>query len=263
MVSRRTVVLGLATLAALPARAQGQTLRIGVEGKYPPFNELGADGKLKGLDIDIARALCERLKADCRFVVRNWDSLQDSVIGKNNLLGTEYDAIISSMSITPSRRQTADFTQKYYQSPARFMKLKSTRIEATKAGLTGRRIGVQKGTTHDSFVSATFGTSAEIERFATLPAAVDALLKGKIDALMADTMALYGSALKGKDAKKLELFGPSFTDSGFFGYGAGIPVKKGNTALRDQLDRALTQIRADGTHEAILKRYFDFDLYGQ
>ena len=200
----------LSWLPGHAAAAEPATLRVGVEGAYPPFSSLGTDGKLKGFDIDIAQAVCERLKVQCAFVQ------------------TEFDAIVASMSITSGRLKAVDFSDKYYNTPTRFVVRSDSRLEVSPEGLKGRKVGVQRTTIQDRFATATFKAS-EIVRY----------------------------------AKQDEVFrGPVYDDPAFFGTGAGIAVRKGDTALRDKINAALAAIRADGSYKKLNDRYFDFDVYG-
>ncbi len=85
----------------------GEVLRIGVEAAYPPFSSKEPDGTLKGFDIDIALALCEKMGRECELVEQGWDSIIPA------LLVGKYDAIVASMSITKERLKRVDFTKKY------------------------------------------------------------------------------------------------------------------------------------------------------
>ncbi|PJN95790.1 hypothetical protein CNY89_06435 [Amaricoccus sp. HAR-UPW-R2A-40] len=101
----------LVGLAAAPALA----LDVCVEGAYPPFSEVTADGTIKGFDIDIAGALCDRLGEACVFKLTRWERMIPA------LNGDVCDAIVASMSDTDARRRLIDFTQPYYRSPVRFI----------------------------------------------------------------------------------------------------------------------------------------------
>ena len=118
-------------------------IRIGVEGAYPPFSEETSSGDLVGFDIDIAKALC----AECPLVKQDWDGIIPA------LLARKYDAIIALMSITEERKKKVDFTNKYYNTPARFVLAKGSAMEFTEAGMAGKRVGVQRGTTHNNYIT--------------------------------------------------------------------------------------------------------------
>src|SRR5439155_1757933 len=147
-----TLILAAAglALAAGSAAADGMTVRIATEGAYPPFNLVDKDGKLQGFDVDIANALCEHMNAKCTIVAQDWDGIIPGLLAK------KYDAIIASMSITDERKKKVNFTDKYYNTRARFVGKNGAGIEITPAGLKGKRVGVQRATIHENFVRATF-----------------------------------------------------------------------------------------------------------
>ena len=123
-------------------------LQIAVEGEYPPFNTTDKKGRLVGFDVDIANALCKSINASCVLVKQRWDRMiPDLVAGK-------YDLVVSSMSITAERRQKIDFTDPYYQSPAKFVAKKGTDLTISPAGLKGQRIGVQRATIHEQYLNS-------------------------------------------------------------------------------------------------------------
>jgi arginine/ornithine transport system substrate-binding protein len=103
-------------------------IRIGVEGAYPPFSEVGPDGKLKGFDIDIANALCAQMKAECTLVPQEWDGMIPA------LQARKFDAIVASMSPSPkSASKAVNFTDKYYNTPSRLVAKAGARRTATAA----------------------------------------------------------------------------------------------------------------------------------
>ena len=237
--------------AAGPAwAAQGQALRIAIEGEYPPFNKSDKKGNLSGFDVDIAKALCQALEAKCEFIKQRWDRIiPDLVDGK-------YDLVVSSMSITAERRQRIDFTNPYYHTPAKFVAKKTAELATTLEALKGRKIGVQKATTHEQYLVRQLGNAAEIIRFQTLPKAQADLTAGKVDVVFGDALALSEGFLKTDKGKSYAFVGPDMV----FGSGIGIGVRKGQAELVRDLNQALEQIRADGTYEKIAREYFAFSL---
>ncbi len=256
--SKKLILALLCALFAFTATAQ-TALRIGVEGAYPPFSDIGTDGKLKGFDIDIANALCAKLKAaypkGCEMVQAEFDALIPALRAK------KLDAIVASMSITPERKKNVDFSVKYYQTAARLIGKDGANLEVSAAGLKGKKIGVQRTTIHDRFATATFKQS-EIVRYAKQDEVFLDMKSGRIDATLMDVVAGDEGFLKTASGKGFRFYGPDFTDPAFFGEGAGIAVRKGDDKLRTSLDGAIAAIRADGSYKKIQDKYFAFDIYG-
>jgi arginine/ornithine transport system substrate-binding protein len=246
----------LFTLLSSPLPAQeGRKIKLGVEGAYPPFSEIGADGKLKGFDIDIANALCEQMKAQCTMVKLDFDGLIPSLQAK------KIDAVIASMSITEERQKLVDFTDKYYRTPARFVARKNSGLTVSATGLKGKRVGVQRTTVHDTFATEMFKES-EIVRYASQDNVFVDLVAGKLDGALVDWIAASAGFLKTPAAKEFGFLGPVFIDFKYFGVGAGIAIRKGESALRNDFNAAIKAIRANGTYKKIQDRYFEFDVYG-
>lgn len=258
---RFTQVLAAAAIAAaLPLAASAQApdwkkVRIGVEGAYPPFSEMGPDGKIKGFDIDMANALCAQMKAECTLVPQEWDGMIPA------LQARKFDAIIASMAATDERRKVVAFTDKYYSTPARLVAKAGAGLQATPEGLKGKRIGVQRSTIHDRFATDAFKGS-EIVRYGKADEVYLDLVAGRIDVAMGDSVAIDGGLLKKPQGKGYAFFGPNYTDEKYFGTGSSIAVRKADTALAQRFNAAIKAIRADGTYKKIQDRYFSFDVYG-
>ena len=253
-----TVVVAAAALVGLASAvdaADKRALKIGTEGAYPPFNGIDSSGQLVGFDVDIAKALCAAANLECEFVVQDWDGIIPGLIAK------KYDAIVASMSITDKRKEVVDFTEKYYQTPAKFIAPKDAGLDVSPAGLAGKVVGVQRATIHEDFVRAKF-PEVEVRAYATQDEANADLVSGRVDLVMADLVALLEGFLKTDEGQDFEFVGPNFIDPEFHGEGAGIAIRKGEEDLRVQLIEAIEKIRTDGTYEAIASKYFDFDVYG-
>ena len=245
----------LLTFAAGVSAQDGKKIKIGVEGAYPPFSELGSDGKIKGFDIDIANALCAQIKAQCTLVQQEFDDMIPSLQTK------KIDAIIASMSITDERRKLVDFSDKYYHTPARFVAAKNAALSATAAGMKGKRIGVQRTTIYDRFATDTFKESEIVRNTKQDDVFLD-LTSGRVDAVLVDQVAASQGFLTSPAAKEFSFFGPVYIEPKYFGYGVGIGLRKADTALRNEFNEAIKTIRGNGVYKKINDKYFSFDIYG-
>ena len=222
-------------------------LRIGSEGAYPPFNFIDASGRLKGFDIDIAKALCERMGVECKLVAQDWDGIIPA------LLAGKYDAIVASMSITDERRKVVSFTDRYYSNKVRFVAAKSAGFDPGK--LTGKTIGAQRATVAASWLEKN-AAGARIKLYDTQTNAYLDLAAQRLDAIFADGLVLY-EWLTTDAGAGFTLVGDAYD----LDDGIGIAVRKEDDALRQRLNAALTAIIADGTYAKINARYFPFSIY--
>ncbi|HWH73056.1 MAG TPA: ABC transporter substrate-binding protein [Methylibium sp.] len=251
----------LAALLALATAAQAQApdwkkIRIAVEGAYPPFSELTPSGQLKGFDIDIAQALCQRMQAECTLVRQDFDGLIPG------LMARKFDAVIASMAITEERKRQVAFSDKYYNTPARFVVRQGSGIAVGVEGLKGRKIGVQRSTIHDRYASETF-KGAQIVRYTRQDEVYLDLAAGRIDATLQDVVAADVGFLKTPQGKGFGFAGPTFGDPKYFGDGSGIAMRKADTALQAKFNAAIRALRADGGYKQLQDKYFDFDIYGE
>ena len=246
-----------ACLLTTPVTAkEWKTVRFGVEGADPPFSWTDASGEIKGFDIDLAHALCQQMAVKCELVAQDWDGMIPA------LLSRKYDAIIAAMSITDERRKKVDFTAKYAHIPNRFVAAKGTTLELTPAGMAGKRIGVQRATTHDKYLTDNFGSDVTIVRYGNADEAYLDLKAGRVLALLADASAIDQGLLSKAGGDKFEYVGPALTDRQWFGDGMGIAVRKGDQDLKAKLDEAIKTLRANGKYQEINQKYFKYDIYG-
>ncbi|MEP9396017.1 ABC transporter substrate-binding protein [Mesorhizobium sp. KR2-14] len=242
-------------LAMGAAQAEDKVLKIGTEGAYPPFNNLTADGKLEGFDVDIAQALCDEMKVTCEFVTQDWDGIIPA------LQAGKFDAIIASMSITPERLQKVDFTNKYYNTPPAIAAPKDSDIKGvTKEDLAGKTIGVQGSTTHFNYSEQTY-TDSTVKPYPTAQEYQLDIANGRLDAVNDDIVAIQ-QWLDSPEGDCCKLVGTITPVEEIHGRGAGIAIRKGEDELREKLNAAIDAIRANGKYKEINDKYFKFDVYG-
>jgi lysine/arginine/ornithine transport system substrate-binding protein len=255
---RITVLLGVlaANLAGLLgvslAIAEPETLRIGTEGAYPPFEFRDESGVLKGFDVDIGDALCAEMKVKCVWQPQDFDGLIPA------LKSGKIDLIISSLSVTPDRSKVVDFTKPYYLSPSQFVALKSSGITEDPATLKNKLVGVQSGTIHQSYVEQKLPDVTN-KVYNTIQEAELDLEAGRIDAMLADKLVTYDWLAKAGTAKGFEYAGKVLVDPLVTGQIA-IGVRKGDIALRQRLDTAIDQLLSDPAYDRIAGAYFPFSI---
>ena len=217
---------------------------------YPPFNYTGPDGNPAGFNVDLARLLCNEIKANCTIQMRKFDTLLDALEQNRG------DAVIASIAVTPAARQRVDFTDPYYRTPARFVARKDSKIEdVIPEALEGKKVAVVAGTAHESYLHTLF-TEAEVRPYPTSEAARTALRKGEVDLLFGDGISL-AFWLNGTESEGCCAFrGGPFMESRYFGEGIGIAVRRGNNALRLALNWALFQLWEKGRFTDLWLRYF-------
>jgi len=246
----------LAVTVTLPAAAQDKmALRIGTEGAYPPFNFFDSDNNLQGFDVDIAKALCAEMKAECTFVAQDWDGMIPA------LRANKFDAIIASMSITEERDKVVDFTNKYYNTPPAIAVPKDSDLtEATPESMEDMILGAQSATTHANYAEAKF-PDTELRRYGSPEEYKLDLASGRIDAAIDDVVVL-SEWVNGEDGDCCKVLATFTPDPVINGAGAGIAIREGETDLRDWFNAAINAIRANGVYDEIRAKYFEFDVYG-
>ncbi|WP_428426691.1 ABC transporter substrate-binding protein [Pararhizobium sp.] len=254
---KHMIALVLACAAAFsmtPANA-AEKLRIGTEGAYPPFNFIDTAGKIGGFDVDIGLALCAKIQVECEVVAQDWDGIIPGLVAK------KYDMIIASMFITDERRKQVSFSDPYYMAAMTHVAAKGAGITAfTNEALKGKVIGAQAGTTQAEYIAAVY-PDAEIKLYPTQDEANLDMANGRLDMEVGDMLPMLDWVSKNNDGKCCELIGAPITDPKFVGDGVGIALRQEDNDLREKLNKALAEIRADGTYKTINDKYFTIDVY--
>ena len=238
-----------------PELSDVQTIRFITTADYPPFNYLDATGVLVGFNIDIAWGICTALKVRCTVRRVDWDKMAEE------LENGKADAAIASHRISRSTRQRFLFSDRYYDTPARFvMRKEDTLKDVNPDVLDGRSIAVVKGTAHEAFLRVFFEES-EIRPFDRPEEAGEALRTGAVDAYFDDAIGLVfwleGLASRGC----CRFVGGAYTEPRFFGNGVGIALKQDNHRLKRILDYGLDRVRRSGLYQRLFTRYFPQALF--
>ncbi|MRG57650.1 transporter substrate-binding domain-containing protein [Phyllobacterium sp. SYP-B3895] len=247
-----TIAAAIVAFASNAAAQDWKEIRIATEGAYPPFNTLKADGTLAGLDVDIANALCDEMKAKCTIVAQDWDGIIPG------LMANKYDAIIASMSITEERKQKIDFTNKYYTTPLAVIVPKDSTLAGVGVeDMKGKSVGAQASTTQGNYATDIYGKAGvDVKLYPTQEEAAADIQNGRIDALISDKFVVVDWLNNaGKDCCKMLADVPGTATE------AGIGIRKGDDALREKFNKAIDAIVANGTYKTIVSKYFPFDIY--
>lgn len=233
-----------------------QKVRIAVDVPYPPFEYRTADGELAGFEIDLGNELCQRAKLDCEWVVQGWDGIIPG------LLSRKYDAILSSMRITPAREKQVRFTEPYAMSPKVWVAQRGSDIDIDDMEtLKGLAVGVQRGTTQDSYVTERYADTFDIQRYATAADVALDLQSQRLElAFINYPVALDTLEVDNADSDFVQL-GPRINSpESIFGKGNAIAVRPRDKELANTFNQALDSVYADGTFVELMETYFDYDL---
>jgi octopine/nopaline transport system substrate-binding protein len=253
-------LLSIMSLGLHTAYANAAELSVGTEGEYPPWSIADANGGVTGFDADTANLICAKLQMECKFVVQAFDGLIPALEAKR------FDIIISGMSRTKDRMKTIDFSIGYAELPNMFVVakgsdlLKSTTIDDILKSMSGKKVGVQAGTTHAGFMEKMVPT-ADLKTYDSLDKLQIDLTAGRLDAAFADSSA-HDDFLAKPDGANFELINvviPSKTDD-TLGMGVGVGIRKADGELKAKIDKALCDSIKDGSLGAASVKWFKRDI---
>jgi cystine transport system substrate-binding protein len=253
---KREFMLALAVCAVVAAPASAAdllatvkargTLKVALEGTYPPFNYKEKNGELAGYDVDVARLVAARLGLKVEFVSSEWASILAG------LAANKYDVIISQVGINPKREQAFDFSQPYiYSMPQLIVRNNESAAYKSLADLKGKKLGVGQGSVYEQQARAVAGV--EVRSYAAAPDTMSDLAAGRIDAALNDSlMSAYLLKISKLPIKAGAQVGAVER--------MGIPFKKGNPEFKQALNKVLADAAADGSLKTISLKWFGADV---
>ena len=263
-------VFGVASIA------NSQTIRIGTEGAYPPWNNINSAGDLEGAEIDFGNEACKRMGVTCEWVTQDWDGIIPA------LLQGKYDIIIAGMSITEERKEKVNFTTGYMTDGARFAVLKNSglanlniagmaKVNLNNAGgkeqaaigqliaaMDGKTVCVQSSTIHQNFLEKHMSGAVDVKLYQAVDDHNLELAAGRCDAVLADVGSII-DFMESDGGVDVAFTGPTFS-GGVFGDGVGGAVRKEDTDILEMWNAAIAEMSKDGTTAEITKEWFGRDI---
>ncbi len=263
-------VFGVASIA------NSQTIRIGTEGAYPPWNNINSAGDLEGAEIDFGNEACKRMGVTCEWVTQDWDGIIPA------LLQGKYDIIIAGMSITEERKEKVNFTTGYMTDGARFAVLKNSglanlniagmaKVNLNNAGgkeqaaigqliaaMDGKTVCVQSSTIHQNFLEKHMSGAVDVKLYQAVDDHNLDLAAGRCDAVLADVGSII-DFMESDGGVDVAFTGPTFS-GGVFGDGVGGAVRKEDTDILEMWNAAIAEMSKDGTTAEITKEWFGRDI---
>ena len=263
-------------LAFIYVPANADTVRMGTEGAYPPWNNLNSAGELEGAEIDFGNEACKRMGVTCEWVTQDWDGIIPA------LLQGKYDIIIAGMSITEERKEKVNFTTGYMTDGARFAVLKNSglanlniagmaKVNLNNAGgkeqaaigqliaaMDGKTVCVQSSTIHQNFLEKHMSGAVDVKLYQAVDDHNLDLAAGRCDAVLADVGSII-DFMESDGGVDVAFTGPTFS-GGVFGDGVGGAVRKEDTDILEMWNAAIAEMSKDGTTAEITKEWFGRDI---
>jgi polar amino acid transport system substrate-binding protein len=225
------------------ASGGGETLTVGSDVPYPPFEEFGkTKTEFKGFDIELVEAIAEKIGRTPEFKDTSFDTIfRDLAQGK-------FDMVASATTITDEREETVDFTNPYYLPSAQsILVTKGNSDLKTGKDLEGLIVGVQQGTTGEEYVEEEIDTK-ELRTYPQGPDTIPALKAGTIDAVVIDRPVAENAV---EQDSGIEISGGIETEEQY-----GFVVQQGDEELLDELNEGLGEVIDSGEYETIYKKWF-------
>ena len=276
---KKTILSVFASLFII-GNVSAESIKIGTEGAYPPWNSKDASGNLIGFEVELAQELCKIMKYECTIVEQDWDGMIPALVMR------KFDAIMAGMSITDERKKTITFSQGYADEVASLAVMKGSSLEGmdtpeginlslggsdvkkalkTLTGaLAGKTVCTQTGTIHQNFLESGDVGSVNVRTYKTQDEVNLDLTSGRCDVALAAAVAFTDYA--DKSGKPVVLVGPTFS-GGAFGNGVGVGIRqasdseigKRDAKILKDFNKAINKARKKGIISELAIKHFGFD----
>ncbi|MEX3845455.1 transporter substrate-binding domain-containing protein [Paraburkholderia sp. BR10882] len=228
-----------------------QVVKFGTEPNYFPFEYKTPEGKLAGFDYDIGTALCTAAKVQCSWVEVPFDGLIPALEAR------KFDIINSDFSATEARARVIGFSDMLYDVTRRLVARKGSNLQPTVASLAGKTIGVVQGTIEEVYVRKNWVPGGvNIATYQTADLAYADLAAGRVDATFQNVMAAKKGFLSKPQGAGFDYSGSPIIDKETLGVGVALGFRKNDNELRERFNAALAKIKADGTLDSLVEKYF-------
>jgi len=219
---------------------QPGSLTVCTNPPYEPF-EFDQDGEIVGLDIDLVNEIAKDLDVEASIVISPFEGIQSG----QDLDTDKCDVVASAITITEERQAKIDFSEPYFDADQGLLVPAGSDLTDLDS-LEGQTIGVQQATTGETWAQE---NGLDVLQFEDLGLQISALKTGQVDAVVNDVAVLGPFVEEGFEVAA------NFSTGEQYGFG----VKKGNTALLEQVNATLDRVREDGTYDAIYTRWIGIE----
>lgn len=216
-----------------------ETLTMGTNAAFPPYEFVDDNGQIAGIDAEIAKAVADKLGMNLEIKDMEFDSLIPAVQGGS------VDIVFAGMTVTDERKESVNFSDSY-ATGVQVIIVKEGSDIATADDLEGKTIGVQSGTTGDIYCTDDYGQE-NVKQFSSGALAVAALVNGQIDCVVIDNEPAKNFVAANAG---LKILGTEYIKEDY-----AAAISKTNTDLLDKVNKAISELKADGTIDKIIGKY--------
>lgn len=236
----KKALIGMMVLSLSAVAMAKDKIYVGTNAEFPPFEYLDK-GQITGFDIDLMNEIGKVIDADIKIQDMNFDGLLPALQLK------KVDAVIAGMTATEERKKTVAFTQPYYTASQVIIVKDGDNSIKSFDDLKGKKVGVMLGFTGDTVVSEIEGV--KVERFNAAYAGIMALKSNKVDAVVLDSEPAKNYVKQNSGLKIAE------ADAAKEEY--AIAIRKNDKKLLEKLEKGLNEVKANGTYDKLLEKYFN------